>query len=327
MPNPGPAADRHRLAAAVTGGLPQLAQPCASPCRGRRTPSCPCRATRSGQRTGCSASDLPGGHRQAEALELGRGQRHRLEPPTDPPVGGRVADDPVGLGVSLQAGRQVEGLTERQVGIVGVAHDDAAAGDADAAADDHPVLEAQLAHRRHQLQPGTHRLGGLVLLGLRPAEVGHHAVAEQRPHESAVAQDRLARGTVVGHQHGAQILGIHPLSQLRRAHQIAEEDGQQAAVRLLAAVARGQAGELAQQHLAVAQAGHAQLPEVGIGEVGGDGEVDPVGGERRGEPRHSEVSQERVDVAHGYGGGAFSRPMCQYRRWPARKAPAIVSKK
>ncbi len=61
----------------------------------------------------------------------------------------------------------------------------------------------------NQLQPRPHRLRGVVLMGLRIAEINQHAVAHVFGHEAAEAANRLGDAFLVGGNDLAQVLGVH----------------------------------------------------------------------------------------------------------------------
>ena len=79
------------------------------------------------------------------------------------------------------------------------------------------------AARRNQLQPGPHRALGVVLVRLRIAEIGHHAVAHELSDVAAEARDRTGAGILVFPQHLPQVLGIEPSRESRRADKVAEQ--------------------------------------------------------------------------------------------------------
>ena len=59
------------------------------------------------------------------------------------------------------------------------------------------------------LQPGAHGLLGVVLVGLRIAEIDEHAVAQIFGHETAVAAHRLGDACLIGRNQLAQVFGVH----------------------------------------------------------------------------------------------------------------------
>ena len=93
--------------------------------------------------------------------------------------------------------------------------------------------------RLDQREPGPDRPLGLVLVRLRPAEIGEHAVAHVLGDVTRPALDHLGAAFLIGADHLAHVLGIEPRRQRGRADQIAEHHRQLAA--LGCRVARGAA--------------------------------------------------------------------------------------
>ena len=75
-----------------------------------------------------------------------------------------------------------------------------------------------------------HRPRRVVLVGTRVAEVHQHAVAEQLGHVAFVGGHRGGDSLVVAAQGLAQVLGVEACRQRRRADEVAEHDGQLAAL-------------------------------------------------------------------------------------------------
>ena len=73
-----------------------------------------------------------------------------------------------------------------------------------------------------QLQPRPHRLLGVVLMGLRIAEIDQHAVAHVFRHEAAEAANRLGDAFLIGRNDLAQVLGVHAGGERRRPDQVRE---------------------------------------------------------------------------------------------------------
>jgi len=65
-------------------------------------------------------------------------------------------------------------------------------------------------HRRDQLQPGTHRPFGVILMGLRIAKVDKHAVAQILRNKTAETVHRFGDAFMIGRDDLSQILWIHP---------------------------------------------------------------------------------------------------------------------
>ncbi len=80
--------------------------------------------------------------------------------------------------------------------------------------------------RLDQLQASPHRPLGLVLVRLRPAEIGEHAITHVLGDMPAPALDHLGAGGLIGPDHLPHVLGIEPRRELSRAHQIEEHHRQ-----------------------------------------------------------------------------------------------------
>ena len=75
-------------------------------------------------------------------------------------------------------------------------------------------------------EPGPDGALGVVLVRVRIAEIDEHAVAHVLGDEAVVAADRVGDAAVIGADHLAQVLGIEPRRQRRRADQVAEHHGE-----------------------------------------------------------------------------------------------------
>ena len=75
-------------------------------------------------------------------------------------------------------------------------------------------------------KPGPDRPLGLVLVRLRPAEIGEHAIAHVFGDVPAPALDHLGAALLIGADDATHVLGIEPRGQLGRADQIDEHHGQ-----------------------------------------------------------------------------------------------------
>ena len=126
--------------------------------------------------------DPPGRERLGEALEPPRAEIDQLEQPADQPAG-RLADhDAARRGERLQPGRQVRRLADHRLLLCRaladqLADDDHAGGDADPRREGlrPPAAASPTASATRKARP--HRPLRLVLVRLRTAEVGEHAVA------------------------------------------------------------------------------------------------------------------------------------------------------
>ena len=137
-------------------------------------------------------------------------------------MGAGPEQDLPGLRLLLEAGRDVDGLAggERRVAAVG---DDLTRLDADAR------LEAELAHGLQDRQRGTNRTLGVVLVGLRNAEGGHHGVAGELLDLASVHLDALRDALEEPRHAAAHDLRIGARDQPGRVDQVHENDSCQLA--------------------------------------------------------------------------------------------------
>jgi hypothetical protein len=66
----------------------------------------------------------------------------------------------------------------------------------------------------------------IIIVGLRPAEICHDAIAEVLGNISAEPSDRLGCGTMVAGNHLTPFFGVKLSGDLRRTDEIAKENGQ-----------------------------------------------------------------------------------------------------
>ena len=134
-------------------------------------------------------------------------------------------DDHVRLGDPLQARRKVRRLADdaallRLARSDQVADHDQPGGNADTGLQGTRRLER--GHRRDQLQPRPYRPLGVVLMGLRIAEIDQHAVAHVFRHEPAEAAHGLGDAFLIGRNDLAQVLRVHAGGERRRTDQVRE---------------------------------------------------------------------------------------------------------
>ena len=149
----------------------------------------------------------------------------KLEEIAEKPSRALGDDDRVRLGDALQARREVRRLADdaallRLARSDQVADHDQPGGNADAGLQRSVRLEP--GHRRDQLQPRPHRPLGVVLMGLRIAEIDQHAVAHIFRHEPAEAAHGLGDAFLIGRNDLAQVLRVHAGGERRRADQVGE---------------------------------------------------------------------------------------------------------
>ena len=90
----------------------------------------------------------------------------------------------------------------------------------------------QFVRRDDRRQTGAHRLGRVVLAGLRPAEIGEDAIAEIIGDIAAEAVHDRGDSGVIAAQQLPQILGVVPARQFGRADEVAKQHTQLPALRL-----------------------------------------------------------------------------------------------
>ncbi len=79
---------------------------------------------------------------------------------------------------------------------------------------------------RDQREAGPNRTLGVVLVGLRPAEIGKQPVAKKARDVALEAGDGSRGDVLIGADYFAHVLGIEPRGQRGRAGQITEQHGQ-----------------------------------------------------------------------------------------------------
>ena len=184
------------------------------------------------------ARDLDG---LVEALDRVGAESLVVEQPADQGPGVRADHDAAGLGQRLQAEGAIGGLADHRL-LLGaaladqVARHDLAGRDADARRERH--REAEAADRVDEVEPGPDRALGIVLVRLRIAEIGQHAVAQKLGDVALEALDHPGAAVLVGAHDLAQVLGVEPGRELGGTDQIDEHHGELAALRLGTAAGR-----------------------------------------------------------------------------------------
>ena len=168
----------------------------------------------------------PGPHRPGDALEVLCPEVLKLEQIAEKSSRAFGDDHHVRLGDPLQARREVRRLADdaallRLARSDQVADHDQPGGNADARLQRERAI-LSCGHRRDQLQPRPHGPLGVILVGLRIAEIDQHAVAHVLRDEPAEAVHGLRDALLIGRNDLAQVLGVHAGRQRRRAHQVGE---------------------------------------------------------------------------------------------------------
>ncbi len=181
------------------------------------------RGDRPGVDAGAAARPLqpPHRHRVGLALDPDRPQLLEVEQPPGRPEG-RLADHhPARRGHPLEAGGGVDHVPDHALGGLARIQVDQhlAGGDAD------PGRQVQLADGGQHPQGAAHGPLGVVLVGHRGAEHGHHAVADELVQGAAEPLDLGPQPGVVGAQQGADVLGVGLVGAGGEADQVAEQHG------------------------------------------------------------------------------------------------------
>ena len=130
-----------------------------------------------------------------------------------------------GSAIALQTCREVRRLADNRLLLSStrsdqIADHDQPGGNADAGLQWSTGL--QPTHRLDQLQPRPYRPLGIVLMGLRIAEVDQHAVAHVLRHEPAEALHGLGDALLIGRNDLAQVLRVHTGRECRRTDEVRE---------------------------------------------------------------------------------------------------------
>ena len=245
--------------------------------------------------------NLPSTHRFGDALELLRAEIVENEGGADQLPGQLGDDDLTGPCELFEPCGKVRGLAGDGAGLsagcaVKVTDDDSAGSDADMHS------QRQFVRRDDRRQTSAHRLGRVVLAGLRPPEIGEDAIAEIIGDIAAEAAHDRGDSGVIAAQQLPQILGVVPARQFGRADEVAEQHTQLPAFRLArrtvgsdAVVSCGRGGrhhgkrlrarhlgDRAQQAPTMTQR-QAQLLQVVVAKLRQQVEIDVVGRQRVGE--------------------------------------------
>jgi hypothetical protein len=157
------------------------------------------------------------------------------EPISEQPARRGRHDDGPGIDESLQARRQVRRLAD-DTALLRLALADQVTdhhepgGDADANLELADRGRVEPSDRDNDVEAGTDGALGIVFVGPRKAEISEHAVAHVFGDETVEAANRLRDTAVIGADHLAQLFGIEPRRQCRRADQIAEHHRQLSAL-------------------------------------------------------------------------------------------------
>ena len=193
------------------------------------------------------AQHAPDLHRIAKPLDGHRSEIAVIEQPTKKAAGAALDDDGIRLGERLKPRRQIGGLAHhfvvlRRVPADEIADDHQASGDADPQVQRWRLAYIELRHGFDQRQPRAHRPLGIVLMGLRIAEIGEHAVAHIFGDETTGLGDDLGATSVIGADDLLQVFWVEPSREGCRAHKIGEHHRELAALRAIVPSGLGSRG-------------------------------------------------------------------------------------
>jgi hypothetical protein len=237
---------------------------------------------------------LPGALRLGEAGERLRPEIRDLKQCADLPPRALGNDHRARCGQRLQPGSEVRRLADHAALLRGARADqipdhDEPAGDAEPHI--HRFGRGEPADCIDHGEPGADRALGIVLMRLGIAEIDQHAVAHVLGDKTGKPGDRVGDAAMVGADNLAQILGIVPRRQRRRADEVAEHDGQLAPLGLAGRGARGigdgtrpfaaQSGDRGQQPATMSDRGDAEADQIIGRQLGQHLRIDVVGREGR----------------------------------------------
>ena len=156
------------------------------------------------------------------------------------------------FGHALQPGRQVRCRSGHRFRIAPaftdeIADDDLAGGNANARRQGAFIGNLDIIYRGHGVQARAHGTFCLILICLRPTEVGEHAIAEVFGNVPTIACYRTRYCILISPHDIAMVFGIELPRQCRRANQVAEHDrklstfGSRTELRLLRYLGAGRA--------------------------------------------------------------------------------------
>ena len=168
------------------------------------------------------------------------------------------------------------------------------------AASPSPAGSAHVADCFRRGKSGANGTFGIVLVGVRPAEIGEYAVPHKFGDMPADASDLARDCVLVSAQHIAHRLGIEPGRESGRVGEIDEHHRNLAPFGFVARRRRAAAPQARQcrQQFAARTQRHAELSDIVLGQQRQDLDVDLVLGEYRREFRQPVCRQPRKDVGH-----------------------------
>src|SRR5262245_48713528 len=182
-------------------------------------------------------------------------------------------------------------------------------------------------HRRDQLEPGTHRPLGVILMGLGVAKVDKHAVPHIARHETAEAAHGFNGAFLIGRDELSQVLRIHPSGECGRTNEVREHHRDLPALGGVLSLRlcfdsggftcyRDGAGQLTdgREHFAPMPKQHTDVLEILIGQITQYRDIDPVFGKARGVLGQAELLEPVSDLLHCSGSPSAYGPGNAMRR-------------
>ena len=268
----------------------------------------------------CPSRDRPG-----DTLEVLRAKVLQVEQTAEQPARARRDHHRIRLGERLQPRGKV-GRLAHHTALLGLSRPDEITDHDHAGGDAHPDLQRRAGrrhkpgHRVDEGEPRLHRMLGVVFARLRIAEIDQDAVAHVLGDETAVTLDRLGAASMIGADDGAQILRVQACRQRGRADQVAEHQGELAALGRICSRRRDWGVEFAdcsQESAAISQ-DDAEILEVLVSQLVQDREVDPILGEARGILRHAEPIEPLINLGHRQQSIQYSGSARRKLRWMTR---------
>ena len=167
----------------------------------------------------------PGPYRLGDALEFLGPEVLQLEQIAEQFSCALGDDDRVRLGNALADAPQGSASRRRPL-LLSLTRSDQIADDDESGCNADTGLQRSVGLERtdrcNQLQSGPYRPLGVVLVGLRVAEIHQHAIAHVLRHEPAEAAHGLGDAFLIGRNDLAQVLRVHARGECRRTDEVGE---------------------------------------------------------------------------------------------------------
>ncbi len=237
LADPGLPGEKHRLTLTTLGEVPALEEKFQFLLTPNERAQARCvECLEAALRCAC-AGDPPSVDRLSEAPQLAWSEVLDLEQPADQAPCLLSDDDFAAPGHDLQASGEVRGIADdrfllRRASAEEVTYDDDACRDPNPRGKCAAIWRPQTVHGLDNREAGCHRPLSLILVRVRPAEVGQHAVTHELGKVSLEARDLPRDGVLVGSQRLPHVLRIEPRGKGRRADKVDEHHRELAAFRV-----------------------------------------------------------------------------------------------